>query len=156
VDSVTRAAENGICFKATNIMILNGSMMKRCVMVCTRFSIRLYAAAPPLRHRKYCALIIEAKGDICGLPLNKFFAERFQSNCVFSAFLPFPVFLHPEMEFLDISLTKAPVSFYWRISKKTTLYSGFNNTNKKISETRKLESFHEGRSPYKNSSQRRL
>jgi hypothetical protein len=53
----------------------------------------------------------------------------------------------PEMEFLNISLTKDAFlllydihsPFYWRILKKTKLYSGFNNPFKKIYETRKLE-----------------
>ncbi len=46
---------------------------------------------------------------------------------------------YPEMEFLDINLTKGsslllhPIHrpFYWRILKKTILYSGFKNTYKK-------------------------
>jgi hypothetical protein len=29
--------------------------------------------------------------------------------------------------------------FYWQITKKTILFSGFNNVHKKICETRKLE-----------------
>ncbi len=55
--------------------------------------------------------------------------------------------------------------FYWRILKKTLLYSGFNNPYKKFHNTRKLESIHEqhfleqkneGRKSDKNSSLRRL
>jgi hypothetical protein len=46
-----------------------------------------------------------------------------------------------EMEFLDINLTKDwslslhPIHslFYWRIVKKTTLFSGFKNHHKKSS-----------------------
>jgi hypothetical protein len=54
----------------------------------------------------------------------------------------------PEMEFLDINLTKDSSlmlndfhsSFYWWILKKTILFSGFKNHYKIIRETRKLES----------------
>ncbi len=57
----------------------------------------------------------------------------------------------PEMQFLDIILTKDSnlllhaihSLFYWRILKKTKLFSGFQNPYKKIRETRKLESIHE-------------
>ncbi len=35
-----------------------------------------------------------------------------------------------------------PSPFYWRVSKKTILFSGFKKSCKKIRETRKLESFH--------------
>jgi hypothetical protein len=46
---------------------------------------------------------------------------------------------HTEMEFLDISYTKDLIlllhaiqsSFYWRILKKTILFSGFENPDKK-------------------------
>jgi hypothetical protein len=56
----------------------------------------------------------------------------------------------PEMEFLDISLTKdwslllraIQSPFYRRIWKKTILFSGFINTYKTIRETRKLKSIH--------------
>ncbi len=55
----------------------------------------------------------------------------------------------PETEFLDINLTKDSSlllhafhsPFYWRVLKKTILYSGFNNSFKKNRETRKLEVF---------------
>jgi hypothetical protein len=57
----------------------------------------------------------------------------------------------PEMEFLDINITKdlslllhsvlSPL--YWRILKKTILFSGNKNPYKKICETRKLESIDE-------------
>jgi hypothetical protein len=67
-----------------------------------------------------------------------------------------------EMEFLDIILTKdwslllhaIHSPFYWRISKKGILYSGFRNPYKKIAkqETQK----NEGRKPDKNSSLKRL
>jgi hypothetical protein len=69
----------------------------------------------------------------------------------------------PEMEFLDINLTKNSMLFtvpYWRILKKTIPFSGF----KKVL-TRKLEYIHElhfverkeeGRKQDKNSSLRRL
>jgi hypothetical protein len=77
------------------------------------------------------------------------------------------------MEFLDYILTKDSSFtlyafhrpfFWWRILKKTILYSGFNNPYKKIHETRKLESIHEKKfserkseeiKPDKNSSRRR-
>ncbi len=58
----------------------------------------------------------------------------------------------PDMEFLDINLTRdlsllphAIQSFLWQILylKKTSLYSGFKNACKKIRETRKLESIRE-------------
>ncbi len=56
-----------------------------------------------------------------------------------------------EMEFLDINLTKdlslllhaVHSPFYRRISKKTILFSGFENHYKKIRETRKLKSVQE-------------
>ncbi len=52
-----------------------------------------------------------------------------------------------EMEFLDNSLTKDSShlldAIHWRISKKTILFSGFNNPYKKIRETRKPQSIHE-------------
>ncbi len=59
--------------------------------------------------------------------------------------------LHPEMEFLDINWTKdssllltvIQSPFYWRILKKTILFSGIKNPYKKLRETRKLESIHE-------------
>jgi hypothetical protein len=71
-----------------------------------------------------------------------------------------PRFVHPanfnqchlEMEFLDINLTKYQSlllhaihsPFSWRRTlKKTKLYSGLKNTNRKICKTRKLESIHE-------------
>jgi hypothetical protein len=87
------------------------------------------------------------------------------SNCVSFCSPPFPVFLRPETEFLDNSLTILLLSLLLADFKerKTILYYGLNN--KKIRETRKLESFHEwhfverkneGRIPDKNSSQRRL
>jgi hypothetical protein len=77
-----------------------------------------------------------------------------------------------KMEFLGISLTKDSSlllnaihsHFYWKILKKTMLFSGFKNLSKKIRETRKLESIHElhfvkqkdeGRKQDKNSSLRR-
>ncbi len=49
----------------------------------------------------------------------------------------------PEMEFLDINLTKYTSlllraihsPFYWQILKKTKLFSGINNLYKKIRET---------------------
>jgi hypothetical protein len=55
------------------------------------------------------------------------------------------------MEFLDINLTKDSnlllhaihSAFYWRILKKTILFSGFQNPYKKICETRKLKSIPE-------------
>ncbi len=54
----------------------------------------------------------------------------------------------PEMEFLDINLTKdsslllhaIQSPFYCRILKKTVLFSRIKNTYKKIPVTRKLES----------------
>jgi hypothetical protein len=57
----------------------------------------------------------------------------------------------PEMEFLDSNLTKDSRlliyaihrPFYWRILKKTILYSGLKNTYKKIRETRKLDTINE-------------
>jgi hypothetical protein len=77
-----------------------------------------------------------------------------------------------EVEFLDINLTKdssrllhaVNSPFYRRIFKKTTLFSGFTNSYKKIRETRKLGSIQEyhfverkngGIKPDKNSSLRR-
>jgi hypothetical protein len=46
------------------------------------------------------------------------------------------------MEFLDINssllLNAIHSLFYWRILKKTILYSGFKNLYEKIRETRKL------------------
>jgi hypothetical protein len=77
--------------------------------------------------------------------------------------------VRPEMELMDISLKKdlslllhaLHSFFYWRILKKTILFSGFQNSYKKFSETRKPESIHElhlivfkkeGRKPDKNSS----
>ncbi len=50
------------------------------------------------------------------------------------------------MEFLDINLTKdsshllhaSHSPFYWRILKKTILFSGLNNPYKKIREKEKL------------------
>ncbi len=60
------------------------------------------------------------------------------------------LFCHkPEMEFLDINLTKDSSlllsaiysPFYWRILRKTILFSGLKNPYKQIRETRKLESF---------------
>jgi hypothetical protein len=66
-----------------------------------------------------------------------------------------PVVVDPErkrsdMEFLDMNLTKdlslllsaIHSLFDWRILQKTILYSGFKTPNKKILETRKLESIH--------------
>jgi hypothetical protein len=55
------------------------------------------------------------------------------------------------MEFLDISLTKDSSlllhaihsTFCWRILKKTILFFGLKNPDKKIHETRKLETIHE-------------
>jgi hypothetical protein len=55
------------------------------------------------------------------------------------------------MEFLDMNLTKDSSLllhaihslFYWRILKKTLLYSGFKTPNRKKRETRKLEFIHE-------------
>jgi hypothetical protein len=55
------------------------------------------------------------------------------------------------MEFLDINFTKDSSlllhaihsPFYWRILKKTILFSGLKNPYKKIRETRKLDSIHE-------------
>ncbi len=55
----------------------------------------------------------------------------------------------PEIEFLDINITKdSSLSlhainspFYQRNLKKTILFSGFNNPDKKISETRKSSLF---------------
>jgi hypothetical protein len=52
--------------------------------------------------------------------------------------------LDPEMEFLDINLTKGSnlllhgihIPFYWRILKKIILYSIINNLYKKKRETR--------------------
>ncbi len=73
-----------------------------------------------------------------------------------------------EMELLDINVTKDSrfllhaihSPFYWRILKKTILFSGFKNSHKKICKTRKLESIHErkykGRKLDKNLSLRRL
>jgi hypothetical protein len=54
----------------------------------------------------------------------------------------------PEMEFLDINITKnSSLSLHAIHSPfcwwKTIIYSGFNNSYKKILETRKLESTHE-------------
>jgi hypothetical protein len=57
---------------------------------------------------------------------------------------------YTEMEFVDISLTKElslllhaiHSLFYWRILKKTILFSSFKNPYKKIHETIKLESIH--------------
>ena len=54
----------------------------------------------------------------------------------------------PEMEFLDISLTKDSSlllhaihsPFYWRILKKTMLSSGFKNPYKKNSRNKKISS----------------
>jgi hypothetical protein len=56
---------------------------------------------------------------------------------------------YPEMEFLDINLTKDASPFlhavhcpyYWRIGKK--LFFGFKNPYKKIRITRKIELIHE-------------
>jgi hypothetical protein len=55
------------------------------------------------------------------------------------------------MEFLDINLTKVSSlllnsihsAFYWLILKKTILFSGLKNDNKKIHKTKKLEPIHE-------------
>jgi hypothetical protein len=55
----------------------------------------------------------------------------------------------PEMEFLDITLTKrlgghpfhSPC--YWWMLKKTILFSSLKNPCQKIRETRKLKSIHE-------------
>jgi hypothetical protein len=55
------------------------------------------------------------------------------------------------MKFLDINFTKVlsfflyavHSPFYWRILKKTKLFSGLKKNYKKIRETRKLESIHE-------------
>jgi hypothetical protein len=57
----------------------------------------------------------------------------------------------PEIEFLDIKLTKdlslllcafhSP--FYWQILQKTVLFSGFKKPYRKIRETRNLKSIHE-------------
>jgi hypothetical protein len=55
------------------------------------------------------------------------------------------------MEFLNINSTKESSlvlhaihsPFYWRIIKKTRLYSGFKNPYKKNRETRKLKSIHD-------------
>ncbi len=78
------------------------------------------------------------------------------------------------MKFLEINLTKKNLSlllhaihspFYWRILKKTILFSSFQNFYKKIREERNLESIHEynfvewkneGRKPDKKYSLRRL
>jgi hypothetical protein len=79
----------------------------------------------------------------------------------------------PEMEFTDINLTKdlslllyaIHSLFYWRILKKSILFSGFKNPYRKIRKTRKLQSINEhhcveqkieGRKPNKNLSLRRL
>jgi hypothetical protein len=70
-------------------------------------------------------------------PLN-LFNEREKTTC-------------PEMEFLDLKLTKdssllLPAinsRFYWRILKKTIFHSGFNNPYQKIPEIGKFESIHE-------------
>jgi hypothetical protein len=56
----------------------------------------------------------------------------------------------PEMEFLDISLTKYTSlllytihsPFYWRILQETIIYTGFRTHTKKSAEIRKLESIH--------------
>ncbi len=57
----------------------------------------------------------------------------------------------PEMEFLDINLTEDSnlflhaihSPFYWRILKKTIIFSGFKNLTKKSAKTRKLKYIHE-------------
>jgi hypothetical protein len=81
--------------------------------------------------------------------------------------------MSPELKFSDISLTKYSSLLlhaihrpdFWWILKKTRLFSGFKNPDKKIREIRKLESIHEerfvgleneGRKPDKNSSQKRI
>jgi hypothetical protein len=59
--------------------------------------------------------------------------------------------LYTEIEFLDINLTRDSSlllhaihnPFYWRILKKTILYSGFNNPYKKSTKKQELESIHE-------------
>jgi hypothetical protein len=56
-----------------------------------------------------------------------------------------------EMKVWDSNLTKESSlllhaihsPFYWRILKKTILYSSFKYTYKKICETKKIESIHE-------------
>jgi hypothetical protein len=61
-------------------------------------------------------------------------------------------FSKSEMEFLDINLTKDCRVFYFHaihslftglFLKKTSFYSGFKHTYKKIRDTRKLESIRE-------------
>jgi hypothetical protein len=60
-------------------------------------------------------------------------------------------FEQSEIKFLDINLIKGsslllhviPGPTYWRILKKTILFSDLKNPYKKIRETRILESFHE-------------
>ncbi len=54
----------------------------------------------------------------------------------------------PELEFLDINWTKDSSlllhdihsPFYWRMIKKTILFSGFKNPYKNIREAKKIES----------------
>jgi hypothetical protein len=77
------------------------------------------------------------------------------------------------MEFLDINITKDSSSlfraihspFYWRISKKTILFSGFKNPYKKSAKQENFEPIHEkhfveqkneGRKPDKNSTLRSI
>jgi hypothetical protein len=56
--------------------------------------------------------------------------------------------LFPEKEyirgiFVAVHSIPFPSPFYWRILKKTMLFSAFINPYKKIPETRKFDSFHE-------------
>jgi hypothetical protein len=71
----------------------------------------------------------------------------------------------PEMEFLDVNLTKDSSLLLHAIHSPFLLYSGLKKNIKKIRETRKLEFVHEkhsverkneGRKPDKNPSLRRL
>jgi hypothetical protein len=73
-----------------------------------------------------------------------------ENLALYKSFNPF--WLIPKDGILGhFSLTKDPslllhaihIPFYWRILKKTILFSGFINPFKKICETRKLEFIHE-------------
>jgi hypothetical protein len=72
--------------------------------------------------------------------LEKKFSDMTFSGHSFHAEKQFlKVYPCPEVEFLDISFTKNSTlllndvqsRFYWRIFKKTILFSGFKNPNKK-------------------------
>ncbi len=115
-------------------------------------------AAPNIEKARFCAITVpnivwirnwnQNQKHVQSRNRNRNASLRFRTTN--SSINPIPPW--PEMEFLDINLTKYTSlllhaihsPFYWQILKKTKLYSGINNRYKKIREISKLESFHDG------------